>query len=518
MCSTGAQLNLRGIDRALGLYGALSVVTFACSSSETDDPDNDASLGGSTGAGGSSAGSPSGAGGEADAGDGAGAGGAGSGDDFVSDVTVAVHEQVNTILVVTWNQTTAADETLLEFTFEDGEVLRSRAKPGDLGAHRDVVLGVPASTPVTIRVVSRTGGVSYATSDYQGTTGPLPSGLPVPTIMSYDPTRASPERYLFAAVEDSMGGCSDCYYRSIYWTYIMDRKGRMVWYYADPASNATSSFQRIARDGEYILIEKRPWGNNGPHAVLKMTLDWEYFEEIPVPDLEDCIDTTDDGSLLYNTSGANWQLKEMFRDGTTRDIWSCPTEFGESFDCYTNTVTWYPPDNTIFTSFVQENTVARIDRESGALVATYGDFPGSYALSPAGYTFEFPHFPNISADGTLMLSAHAPGHEDTYTPTAGEHQFQEWTIDSANRTLTLKWMYDLGQEWAMYKGMAMKLANGNVLANYGSGGVIREITQDKETVFYVKFDAPTGDDFWNKMLGNNILIDDLYALNGGPDP
>jgi hypothetical protein len=82
------------------------------------------------------------------------AGGAGSGDLYASNVAVAVHEEVATVLVVTWNQTLAADETLLEFTFEDGVVMRSRAKPGATGTHRDVVLGVPALSPVTIRVVS----------------------------------------------------------------------------------------------------------------------------------------------------------------------------------------------------------------------------------------------------------------------------------------------------------------------------------------------------------------------------
>jgi hypothetical protein len=80
-------------------------------------------------------------------------------------------------------------------------------------------------------------------------------------------------------------------------------------------------------------------------------------------------------------------------------------------------------------------------------------------------------------------------------------------------------MYNTGQEWAMWRGMAIKLANGNVLANYGTGGVIREITQDKATVFYAKFAAAGGGDNYNKMLENVMLIGDLYALNGGgPSP
>ncbi len=45
--------------------------------------------------------------------------------------------------------------------------------------------------------------------------------------------------------------------------------------------------------------------------------------------------------------------------------------------------------------------------------------------------------------------------------------------------------------------------------------MIREITIDKRTAWHVKFDVPQGDDFYNKMVGHNELIDDLYALNGG---
>jgi hypothetical protein len=387
--------------------------------------------------------------------------------------------------------------------------------------HRDVTLGVPGSTPVTIRVVSRVGGTAYPTRDYTGTTGAVPSGVPVPTVMMYDAARASPEGYMFGGVENSnvtasctMSNARGCYNLATFYSYIMDRKGRIVWYYSDPTSNATSSFQRVARDGEYIWIEKRPYGRSGTRSVLKMTLDHEYFEALPITDLEDAIDVTTDGSLLYD-SNADGYLKERTRAGQTRNIWNCQQAFGSGFQCYSNTVNWNERDNTILMSFPDENTVAEIRRTDGMLVATYGDRAGSYTFSPSNYTFEFQHFPNISADGTLMVSSHEPGHDDTYMATAGDHQFQEWRIDRTARTLTQVWMYNTGQEWAMWKGMAIKLANGNVLANYGSGGVIREITQDKTTVFYVKFDDPDGNDFYNKYVGNNVFVADLYALNGG---
>ncbi len=100
-----------------------------------------------------------------------GAAGAGAGDSYVSGVTVTVHAQTRTILVVTWTQAIAAEQTFLEFSFAGSSVMTSRAQAGAIGAHRDVVLGVPPSTAVTVRVVSRQGGVDYKTRDYTGTTG-----------------------------------------------------------------------------------------------------------------------------------------------------------------------------------------------------------------------------------------------------------------------------------------------------------------------------------------------------------
>lgn len=446
-----------------------------------------------------------------------GGGTAPSSDGFVSGVVISVNEQVNTILEVNWTQAVASDETWLEFSFEADNVMRSRPVPGSTGEHRDVVLGVPGDTEITIRIVNSVGGTEYRSSDYRATTGSVPSGMPRPEVLSYDPVLSSPDRWMLGAVEDSDGGCASlaCYYHTTFWLYIMDRQGRIVWYYADVASNATSSFQRIARDGEYIWIEKRPFGTGGSRSVLKLTLDHEYAEEIPVDGLSDCIDLTDDGSLLYDTF-PDYNLMEMTANRQVRQIWSCREHFGNGFSCYSNTVNYNSLDDTILLSFPEERTVIEIDRQTGAVVGQYGDAPGSYAFSPPSWEFEYQHFANITPQGTLLVSSHMPGFEDTHDPVAGEHAFMEFEIDRENETLIEHWIYNEGPEWAMFKGMAIRLPNGNTLANYGTGGVIREITPDKQTSFWVKFDAPDGNDFFNKMVGNNVLIDDLYALNGGP--
>jgi hypothetical protein len=92
-------------------------------------------------------------------------------------------------------------------------------------------------------------------------------------------------------------------------------------------------------------------------------------------------------------------------------------------------------------------------------------------------------------------------------------------IDRTNKRLVRTWIYgdstSDGPEWTASRGMALRLSNGNTLVNYGTGGVIREVTTDKKTVFYVKFDLTSSNDYFNKLVGHNFFIDDLYSLNGG---
>ncbi len=439
-----------------------------------------------------------------------GSAGAGAGDAYVSGVTVTVHPQTATILNVNWTQAMAAEQTWLEFSFTGSTVMKSRAKAGATGAHRDVVLGVPSATAVTVRIVSRQGGVEYKTHDYMGTTGALPTGMPRPTLLAYNAALASPDRYMFGSVEDSSGGCTtrNCYFDGQFWVYIMDRQARIVWYYADASSNAATGFQRIARDGEYIWIDKTRMGTRG---VVKMTLDRQYMQTIALP-IGDAIDVTTDGALLYDSSN---ELREMNKAGTSRTIWSCRTAFGASFNCYTNTVNWNPADDTVLMSFPEPNTVVQINRQTGAIVATYGDRAGSYAFSPSTWSLEWQHFPNISATGTLMVSSHLPMFPEGSSAGPMQHAFIEFDIDRTGMRLVERWSYSAGTEWPLSRGMVIKLPNGNYLGNYGTGGAIREITPDKQTVFHVKFDVATGSDYANKMVGHNVLVDDLYALNGG---
>jgi len=241
---------------------------------------------------------------------------------------------------------------------------------------------------------------------------------------------------------------------------------------------------------------------------------------VTVPQLSDGVDMTTDGTLLYDTEECtrpNSTLRAMDRSGNVKTIWTCPsTGFA---NCYSNVVNYDPASDTVILSFPESNNIAVINRTSGALVATYGTGTGAYTFSPSPWSFVWQHFPNLTPQGTLLVSTHLPQYTKDSAAGMHQHAFEEFTIDATSKVLTRIWMYgdgaNDGGEWAASRGMALRLGNGNTLVNYGTGGVIREVTPDKKTVFYVKFDLSSSNDYFNKLVGHNFLTDDLYAINGG---
>jgi hypothetical protein len=229
--------------------------------------------------------------------------------------------------------------------------------------------------------------------------------------------------------------------------------------------------------------------------------------------VDDAMNVTADGSILYTTAA---ELLELGRDGKVRSIWRCPAE---AIECYCNAIHWNAKDDTVLLSYPGPSIVVEVDRKTGEVLGQYGDLEGSYAFVPSGWLFQFQHSPSITPAGTLLVSTHLPDFPFGTPIGPNQHAFEEFEIDRASQTLTLKWSYSEAPEFAAGKGFALRLANGNTLVNYGTGGVIREVTADKKTAFEVKWDVPDGDDYFNKMVGENVLVDDLYALNGGgPKP
>lgn len=430
-----------------------------------------------------------------------------------------VTKTLQTVLEVTWRQPTAADEVWLRFTFENDEWFTSPKKPGNVGSHREVVLGVPEETKVVIQIMSLKDGIEEVLYETTGTTGSVPEDVPKATILGYDATLASANRWMIGSVENSPTETSQ--YAGPFCILIIDRKGRVVWYYLDQAWNPCMAFPRIAPDGSHIAIDRSERAGSNRRSVIRTTLDFQQFQEFVTPRMADGMALTDDGSILFATTEWLWELR---LDGTLREIWNCPAWVAQTdansvsldgfLGCYPNTVNWNPLTDSILLSYPTGNTVVEISRQSGEVIAQYGKVAGSWDFDPLSSELECVHGGNISPEGTMLVSFRAPGTGFPAEPVP--HFFAEFELDPENRIAKEIWRYGEGiDDFPKWKGEAYRVSGGNTLVNYGTGGIIREVTPGGQTAWHVKYDANFEHDYTNKMVGHTILIDDLYALTKG---
>ena len=445
---------------------------------------------------------------------------------------------MKTMPVVQWTQRVDTHSTRIRYRFENERWMETPMIDRKAGIYETVLLGVPENSRVTfffkaeVEAGNPNNGVDdqgngalfspWESEQFTFTSGALPSIIPRPTVSVFDPQLASGDRYLLGSVEDTAD--PDRYYAGPFWIYIMDRAGRIVWYYRDFASNPCMAYPRLSRDQTHLYIEKRSFFNEAGYQpkILRMTLDYRHQETMDIPGLDDCMDITTDGGILFNTHSSDDGsfLKERRPDGTIREIWSCDRWaiihgliLTENF-CYSNTVSWIPQKDSVLLSFPYVSTVVEIDRSSGELVHQWGSALDSCSFEPETSGFEFNHFPTWTPEHTLLVSTHQPGHKDKKC--VGKHRFVEYSMDDTENALSVRWEYDNDDgQWPMYKGEAVRLDNGNTLINYGTGGVIKEVTPEKTVVWSVKWDADFSDDHFNKMVGHMILLDDLYALTRG---
>ena len=144
----------------------------------------------------------------------------------ISAISAELHGEVSTMVRVHWTQDRDADAVWLEFDPGDGGWRSSPALPRVAGQQSELVLGVPADTGFSFRVVADRQGVISTSADQSSATGSLPEDLPEPEPGSWLSDQTSPEGWVLGSV-DVDGGSS---YSGPFWLFIASREGRIVWY------------------------------------------------------------------------------------------------------------------------------------------------------------------------------------------------------------------------------------------------------------------------------------------------
>jgi hypothetical protein len=413
---------------------------------------------------------------------------------LVTDLTMSAHPDVATILSVGWRQAEAG-ESWLSWQL-DGVEYRSPTRVRPAGPASEVVLGLPAEAEVSVSVHLVVDGVEAPVSSVSATTGPLPFDLPSPSL-TLTTDAAEPSPWLLTSVNaGDRNFFGPCY------VVIVDRAGRIVWYRLTTESRLTL-FPRVARDGTHIAWDATTYYVPATAGLHRATLSLSHVSELQIPEMGFTWDELPDGSLLYDEAESDYayHLTRRWPDGRTSRLWSCApwmAGYSEEFwACAANTVLWDAATDHVLWSMFETSTVVALDLDSGAMVWELGDYPGGLVFDPPEASLELQHYPNPTPDGTILLTTHSS--------TASEQHIREFRI--ADGVATQVWHYSEPGYYGSYAGEAQRLSNGNTLINYGTDGVLREVTPEGVAAWELNWD--------DHLLGHVTPLDDLYTLDVG---
>ena len=425
-----------------------------------------------------------------------------------TELAVSTDAEVVTLLHVSWTQARPTDTVWVEFRFEDDSWLRSPVRPGAVGAHTEVLLGVPAEQVVDWRLVGELGEKAVTAEGPPGATGSLPRDLTVPVVNTWEPGLASGERYMLGSVD-----VSDHWYYGPFWAFIVDRQGRVVWYRETPGSKL-SLYVQPSRDNTHVYVDNSTQyvfdGSQQP-GVTRLTLDGRWQEEIEIESYGFPSDELDGGGILYESRESGVRLAVRWPDGSDEVLWDCSAYMrevgGRESGCNPNTIVWDPERNTVFWSMYKIDHVFEVDLGAGEVVRSFGQQHTieTHAFDPLADVVDYQHYVNWTPEGTILASTHVLGEPNVQVT-------NEYAVDDDAATLSTVWTYEGTGFYAEYAGEAQRLAEGNTLIGYGTDGAVREVTPDGQIAWEIVWEG----DRSNHLVGHMTLLDDLYALNEGP--
>ena len=417
-------------------------------------------------------------------------------------VTTALHDEIGSIVYVTWDQPSDLSDVVVEYQVDDGEWRSTPAQSLGAGPAAFMLLGIPFDHTFSYRI--REG--EQVTDVHMSTTGPHPIDLPQPLLLTADEAQWHADgRFLILSINAKPGGWT----AGDYWKIIIDRQGRIVWASLTPNQRWTI-FARISQDGDDILWDEASfwsdWDSGKQSVVQRSKIDGSIVETISTPGLHHAFVELADGTLAWGAaSSVSEQLVKEDGNGSADVIWDCDRFHAETktkTNCQSNTLYWHEATDTFLMSFYTTSTVVHIDHQSGETLHYWGQLDGPWTFSPTDALFDWQHGAHFTDMGTLLLSTHTiTGELETVV--------SEYSLDEDSQTLNQIWSFGEGEGLhAFTAGEAHRLPNGNTLHNYGSMGRLREVTEDGTIVWDLAWEASDRDR--GHLIGRSIFTDSLY--------
>jgi len=205
-------------------------------------------------------------------------------------------------------------------------------------------------------------------------------------------------------------------------------------------------------------------------------------------------------TLLCNSSGtdAPCSLVERADDGTMKTIVANMSTLYNSTTFHTNSIHYYPSDNTYTLGDRNPNLYVKVSRTGTLMWQLGGSNPKDASKNFSGVgTWSVNHGHHLTSDGIFYLFNNGQ-------MTGGSSTVRGFKLNTSNMTATSSFTYTGTGVNSMVLGDVQSLPNGNILVTASTSGQISEITTGGTVVATFKTTA----------LGYTEYRDSLY----GPPP
>ena len=413
------------------------------------------------------------------------------------EATAALEDDIATVAWVTWSTETAGT-SWVEYGPDERlgySTVRSTATTTE---HAVLLAGLPAASTWYWRAVSEVDGEQRVSVVSEITTGVAPRDLPRASVTSDDPSLA----HTGYTVTTSLGDPA--------WVIIYAADGSPVWWTPAPEQSVIAQV-RLTDDGTAVLYNVANLNFSVDVGYIRrMRLDGEVLSEtrtvlghhdfVVLPEggfgyiAADIREWTDpDSGETYTVVGdAIVEVPEGATDDTPRtEIYNTWDHFAvdvdpvKDRDFYPQGLDWTHSNSLGFAdgeyllSVRKENSVVKVDRATGEELWQLGGVNSAFTLTD-GRAFVGQHSPELTEAGFMLFDNGDVSIRDAYSEAV------EYTLDEDGRTFTRLWSYDYGQRISSYLlGDVERLANGNTLVAWGSGGTITEVTPDGQMALQV---------------------------------
>ena len=417
----------------------------------------------------------------------------------VHSLSWSLHPDHGSLVYASWEQDFAG-EAVVEFSFDDGVWKSTPSQTAAAGAHQQLIIGIPYGHTAEWRVVVSDGSTEEVTSGQPITTGGLDADFPIPMVEASDETKwLSTGNYLLTSINEDDGGWT----QGTYWTFIMDRQGRVVWANETPHNHWTL-FAQVAVAGDHILWDEATyWADfdrGQGSTVHRAYLDAE-IEEIATPGLHHAFIQLPDETLAWGSqhhADSEALVQMSLTDRKIDVMWNCEDDWPGVDNCESNGLFYQESTDSFLYSFYTNDSIVEVSRKTGETMWWAGRVEEGYTFDPEKHQYDWQHGISYTEAGTLLVSTLSTVSGSTTT------MLREYTVDHKAQTLTSVWEYD-PEVHAGTNGDAWRLSNGNTLHVIGSAGHVVEVTTDGEEVWHVNFND-------NFLMGRGQFIEDLYTL------